>query len=284
MVSENICAVTGASGYLGSVLSAFLESQGWLVYRLARSECGKAWHSFDLDRGISPGFFTENQICALVHCAWDLRLNAWNDIMTTNVEGSKNLFKQAVQESVKRMVFISTMSAFPECKSLYGRSKLLVEREALALGCFVVRPGLIYGESCGGMVGSLTSLLGKSAVLPLIASDALLYLTHEVDLCCLIERLLDSQMQGQSLPEISAVAQTPMRFAEIMRTVASRSSKRTVFIPVPSQAAFILLKALELLRLRAPFRSDSVISLANQNSSPEFLPLESLGIKFRQFV
>ncbi len=57
--------------------------------------------------------------------------------------------------------------------------KLAVERTALDLGCAVVRPGLVYGESPGGMAGTLR----KISRLPLWPrfKSAKLFLAHEDD-------------------------------------------------------------------------------------------------------
>ena len=282
MDTEKSCAVTGASGYLGSLVAAWLEAQGWTVMRLARANSGPGWHSFQLNKGLEPGFFSENNIQALVHCAWDLKATGWPDIMQTNVEGSKLLLQQARRESVGKAVFVSTMSAFPDCKSLYGKSKLLVEKEAQECGYTVVRPGLIYGQDSGGMVGALTSMLKTSPVLPVIAGDALLYLTHEDDLCRLIETLLDAALKPDPLPAISAVYKTPMRFVDILKRLSAKAGKQPLLVPVPWQAAFVLMKGMEKIKLRAPFRSDSVLSLANQNPCPDLLPTEALGVQFRE--
>jgi hypothetical protein len=56
---------------------------------------------------------------------------------------------------VRRLVFISTISAFDGCRSFYGKGKLEVERITHSLGGWVIRPGLLYGEKPGGMLGRL---------------------------------------------------------------------------------------------------------------------------------
>ena len=102
--------------------------------------------------GAPADFFVRHRIEALVHCSYDFQLHRWSDIHEQNVQGSIRLMRQAHEQGVTRIVFISTMSAFALCKSLYGRAKFEIEREAAALGAIVVRPGLIHGERPGGMV------------------------------------------------------------------------------------------------------------------------------------
>src|ERR1044071_2927816 len=111
------CAVTGASGYLGSRLVAALKDRGWAVYELSRAadERNQLAVPFSLARGAPRGFFRSEKIDALVHCAYDFGLTSWRDIFEHNVRGSIRLLETARAEGVGKIVFLSTMSAFAGC-------------------------------------------------------------------------------------------------------------------------------------------------------------------------
>src|SRR4029077_20626869 len=85
------------------------------------------------------------------------------------------------------IVFISTMSAYEGCLSLYGQAKLEIEA-ALSddLNTSCVRPGLIYStplDQSGGMIGSILTKVKDHNILPLIGGGKQeLYLTHNEDL------------------------------------------------------------------------------------------------------
>ncbi len=68
------------------------------------------------------------------------------------------LFDMAVSSGVRRTITLSSMSAYPGTRQLYGRAKLDVEVPALNRGMVVVRPGLVYGPGWGGMAGTLRRL------------------------------------------------------------------------------------------------------------------------------
>jgi nucleoside-diphosphate-sugar epimerase len=276
-MNRHRCAVTGASGYLGSRIAAFLEGQGWEISRLGRS----SQPAFTLEEGLPEGFFSRHRINALVHCAYDFGPAEWKEIRRVNVEGSVRLLEQAKREGVDAVVFVSTMSAYPGCRSWYGKAKLEIEARARELGAAVVQPGLIYGESPGGMVGKLVQLVRISPVLPLIGSGRQpLYAVHEHDLERLIQRLLLEPSLAGNRPVLAA---HPRRwtFRQILAGFGRGIRPRIFLVPVPWRLVWLALRLPELLRLRLPLRSDSVVSLVHQNPSPDFSGHEALTKDFR---
>jgi nucleoside-diphosphate-sugar epimerase len=282
---EKRCAVTGTNGYLGSRLSRALEGAGWAVYRLSRqgSEEKARAVPFSLAEGAPQDFFKREQIKALVHCAYDFRLTSWADIFEQNVRGSIRLMEQARAEGVEEIIFISTMSAFEGCQSLYGKAKLLIEREAERLGATVIRPGLIYGDEPGAMVGALTRAVKSLPVVPLIGSGRqTLYLTHEDDLATLVLRLLRLERARVEGPIIAA-SERGKTFRGILTTLAAMNQRRVRLVPLPWRLFWGLLKASEACGVKMGFRSDSVVSLVHQDPHPRFEATRKTGVHFRDF-
>ncbi|HYY99608.1 MAG TPA: NAD(P)-dependent oxidoreductase [Pyrinomonadaceae bacterium] len=286
-VARGRCAVTGAGGYVGSRLSAALKGAGWVVYELSRGaagpyEPGRLSVPFSLAGGAPQGFFREEKIDALVHCAYDFRLTAWRDIFEQNVKGSVRLMEAAREEGVRKIVFISTMSAFEGCRSLYGRAKLEIEREALRLGAVVIRPGLVYGERPGAMVGALVRAVEASPVVPLVGGGGqVLYPAHEDDLARLVESVLDADISFGG--PLIAASERGMTLREILNALAARRGKKVLLVPVPWRLHWALLKSAEAVGLRPRFRSDSVLSLVNQDARPDFSEARRAGVTFRDF-
>jgi nucleoside-diphosphate-sugar epimerase len=277
--AERICAITAASGYVGSVLASHFADRGWRVHRLTRTRSGPMWSAFDLREGVRPEYFRERNVGTLIHCAWDLRAARWSEIRRINVDGSIRLLNAARSGGVHRGVFLSSMSAFAGCRSLYGKAKMIVEQEALRLGYAVVRPGLIYGRRPGGIVGGLTRLMERSAFLPVVAADAAMYTTYDEDLCGLVHSLVSGPVHHDQ--PIAAASPQRLRFGDIVRTLGARAGKNVTLVPLPWQAAWVMLRLAEWCGLNAPFRSDSVISLVNQNPDPHFGATGDVGVVFR---
>ncbi len=75
----------------------------------------------------------------------------------------------------------------------------------------------------------------------------------------------------------------PWTLRHILEEIGHAKGVRISFVPVPWRPAWAVIKAAELLGLRLPFRSDSLISLMYQNPAPSFAPLADSNIKCRSF-
>jgi nucleoside-diphosphate-sugar epimerase len=280
------CAITGTNGYLGSRLATAFKDSGWGAYRLSRQPADGDGFSvpFSLEKGVPVGFFKDARVSALVHCAYDFHSIKRADIYERNVEGSIRLLRTAKNEGVSRIVYISSMSAFVGCRSLYGKAKLAIEKEAFSLGASVVRPGLIYGDQPGGMVGALTKAVRASFIVPLAGNGRqVLYLTHEDDLVSLIKHLCESESIDNAGP-LTAASEKGLSFRDILTSLAASQKRSVLFVPLPWRLFWAPLKALEVCGLKPGFRSDSVVSLVNQDPAPSFDLTRKTGIKFRGFL
>ena len=267
---KTTCAVTGASGYLGSKLADHLKSNGFDVIPVTRHPQSARGIAFSFEAGVAEGAFRDAGIDALIHAAWDFTFTKEKEIFEANVQGSIELFRRADAEGVDKLVFISTMSAYEGCKSLYGKAKLAVEREVSRLGGTIIRPGLIYGDEPRGMVGALTAAAKLSPILPMIGSGKyVLYLIHESDLAALITHFVLPNSQAARRPVIAASPEGH-KFREIIKAFADLKGRKVTLIPLPWRLFWIGLKMTEALSIKLPFRSDSVISLVNQCPDPDF--------------
>jgi nucleoside-diphosphate-sugar epimerase len=270
-------AVTGATGYVGSVIVRALADHGLTPLRLVRSPSG-ADRRYDLsDR---PSADLLDGVGALVHCAWDLRLTSREDIWAVNVAGSRRLLGLAAKQGV-RTIFVSSMSAYDGTRQLYGSSKLDVERDALRLGHGVVRLGLVYGPGWGGMAGSLRKLTALP-VTPLVSRRSHQFTAHEADVGAGIVRLLDAD----PLPGVPLgfAHPNPVRFVDLLRAFAAADGQQSRLVPVPWQAVYAGLRTAELARLSLPLRADSMLGLARPAPAvPNSDVVAGLGITMRAF-
>jgi nucleoside-diphosphate-sugar epimerase len=280
------CGVTGAHGYVGSVIAGALRNQGARVvglnHRGAPSAACDAVVPYTLGQELPGGAF--DGMDALVHCAWDFKASKWADIKRGNVDGSLRLFADAHAAGVKRLIFISTVSAFEGCRSLYGRAKLAVEQGGRPYKVIAVRPGLVYDDQQPrGMVGALSALVARSPLIPLIGSGRqMLYPCHADDLGRLVAALCATG-QPASGPVVAASSHG-LTFRQILADVATRKGKRVLFVPVPYGLVLVGLRAAEGLGLKTRLRSDSLVSLVNQNPSLDFTATRTTGVPFRELA
>jgi nucleoside-diphosphate-sugar epimerase len=268
--------ITGAGGYVGSVLAAALRRHDMNVIGLARTGVNR----FQLGEPIRPDTLAGAD--AIVHCAWDFRAFGRRAIQRVNVEGSLNLFDAAKLAGVKRIVFISSMSAFAGCRSAYGQSKLAVEQAAARFGAIIVRPGLVWGAQARGMVGALRKACSIPLITPLPGRGRqLVYLTFEEDLGELIWTLLTEKDAPRRGPILAACEQGET-FRGVLEALAAPRKK--IYLPIPPAMIWAGLRALELIGLRPRLRSDSMVSLLNPDPNPDFSAARRTGIVFRPFT
>jgi len=281
-VEAKSCVLTGAHGFMGSGLKGHLERAGWRVTAWTRQpEPGTGAVAFRLGQEVDPNLLKGAQ--ALVHCAYDFGPRHWEEIAAINVNGSQKLLAAARAAGVRQVVFISSLSAFTGCRSLYGRAKVEIEGFARSTGAFVIRPGLVYGANPGGMFGRLVRQMRSARFVPIIwGGRQVQYLVHDEDLGNVVQGCLDGRVPAGVEP-ITVAHEQGWELKEILAQIARVLSKRVTFLPVPWQLVWLGLKGLEVSGARPNFRSDSLISMVYQNPCASFALLRSLGFQCRPF-
>ena len=260
------CAVTGSSGYVGRCVASNLRAAGWNLTPWSRRADGNGVR-FQLGTEVSPDSFAGMR--ALVHCAYDFTATNWDDISSINVQGSENLLRAAHAAGVERIGVISSASAFPGCRSLYGRAKLEIEQIARSIGAVTVRPGLVWGKELGGVFGGLAKQASTSRMIPMVAGGTQRqYMLHERDLSDFVLRALDDEVKVTD--PVLLAHDTGWTLRQLIESLAATHGRRPVIVNVPWQAAWVALKSLELLGVSTPFRSDSLVSLVYQNQHPDW--------------
>lgn len=277
--------ITGANGFVGSRIARYLRNKKYEVYEIGRHPSkdilGKKYFiPFSLGRDLDEKNL--QGIDVIVHCAYDFGLIKWGDIQRVNLNGSIKLLKKVKDAGVKKIIFISTMSAFEGCKSLYGKAKIAVEREASKLDAIIIRPGLVFGKDVGGMVGSLNKMMSVSKFIPLIGSgNQLLYLCHYGDLAHLVW-VLSNHKEDIDMP-IVAASEKALTSKDILKILALAKNKKIFSISIPYWIVFASLKFFELIHFKMRLSSDSLVSLVNLNPNANFEGTRKCGVSFREF-
>jgi nucleoside-diphosphate-sugar epimerase len=286
---RGICAVTGASGYVGSRMAEHLAGVGWEVRALCRSQPrarGARLSYLPFDLAAAPAATALEGADVLVHAAYDFSHTRWSEIARVNIDGSRRLLAAARDAGVDRIVCVSTVAAFPGARSMYGRAKLEIERMAIDLGAAVIRCGLVWGPREGAMFGALRRAVERLPVVPLLApADLPLALVYEDDLVVLLERLLEEWPDASAQLFVAASAQA-VTFAELLRSLAPNARARRRFVPVPWLAVWFGLRCLETLGVTPPFHSDSLLSLIGTDADPlarATARAERYGVGFRAY-
>lgn len=181
------CLVTGANGFLGSVVTQELARQNIPLKAAVRQASNRVENLNEVVVGCIDG--ATNWVEALedvdviihtagrAHVIKDSSLSPLAEYREVNTYGTLNLAKQAISAGVKRFIFISTIKVNGESTLLgrpftasdapnpvdpYSVSKYEAEQELLTLAkggsmdVVIIRPPLIYGE---GVKANFAALL-----------------------------------------------------------------------------------------------------------------------------
>jgi nucleoside-diphosphate-sugar epimerase len=281
------CAVTGANGYVGSCVAKRVADAGWEVIALTRSQPpqlrGRAsYRHFELGGALSPRLLEGAH--ALVHVAYDFAHTGWGDIQRVNVVGSERLFAAARAAGVDRIICVSTIAAFPGARSLYGRAKLEIEQAALNVGATVIRPALVWGPDGAAMFGALRRVASRLAVIPLpVPAQLELSTVHEDDLAMLVERVLECWPESSGKVLVAA-SESRVSFEDLLRLLARPGGRQVRFVRLPWRLAWLVLRAIEAVGVKPPFRSDSLASIVALDGDPRARATDSAeryGVHFR---
>jgi nucleoside-diphosphate-sugar epimerase len=270
-------AVTGANGYVGGRIVADLRARGLdpiaLVRRPAPGDAHARRYALaqPLDRAALDGVET------VIHAAYDLSVRG-ELVRAVNYDGSLPLLDGLAARG-GRAVLISSLSAFEGAPSLYGQTKLELERAVLARGGCVLRPGLVFGTHAAGLFGAMLESLSSSGLAPLVGGGwQRLFVTHDLALCKLVAETTAGRVSATG--PVFAAHEVPTTLRAIAREIAAARGRRLRVIPVPSPLAYLGLRSLELTGLRLPFRSDSVRSLQSPIPLDQVAALERTTVEF----
>jgi nucleoside-diphosphate-sugar epimerase len=279
-------AVTGAGGYVGRFLARHLTAQGHDVLRLSRTPDAAlpdaAQVSFKLGTPVEPQTFAARGIDALVHAAYDFEPSKRDDVWRVNVEGSKRLFEAAVAGGVRRIVLLSSLSAFSGTPSNYGQAKLATEALLDPAHSTILRSGLIYGGDGGGMMGKISQQVESGRFIPVIDHrPSKLYLVHIEDLSRALEQMAASERTDEYV--YLAGGLRGWSLGEIVLAVAQKRGRAVTLLPAPWQAVWAALRTAEMTGVSLAFKSDSVLSLTKVNAEAESPGRRWPGVQFREF-
>jgi nucleoside-diphosphate-sugar epimerase len=272
--------VTGAYGYLGSLIRDRLDAAGWETIGLVR-EPRPDDRAVRWSLGETPTRADLWSARALVHCAYDFRPRRLADAAQINVSGTERLLRAAGDAGVSRSLVLSSMSAYSGTRQIYGRVKLGVEAETTRLGGIAIRPGLVYGSKPRGMAGTLLKLT-RLPFTPDLGPAARQFPVHEDDLAMAIRTILEAP---DWRPEVFGIAQPEaVDFRSLLSFLAASQGHDCRFIRVPWPAAYGILRVAEAARL-SNLRADSVLGLVrpapsvpSSSAFPELLEqLRSVG-------
>jgi nucleoside-diphosphate-sugar epimerase len=272
MQSPLTIAITGANGFLGSALTSWFLSKGYHVIALVRTIPGQpranvSYIRFDL----SNGQCSEQNIAAdvLIHAAYvpGTDVNAYE----SNITGTRALLRLFSPSVLK--IFISSISADPESRAVYGRQKAELEKIFLNENGTAIRPGLILGG--GGMFGKMRSYLQKKRNIPLFNGGVQPVQTVYVnDLAMAIEQIILKNLSGV----YTFCEHEPVHYREFYSELCRQIGVTPRFISIPYWVAGCLITCAKVVGITLPINRDNLEGLRNMKAHPSMEDAKRIGV------
>ena len=258
----NTIAITGATGFVGTVLTRRLAAAGWKIRALIRpastykrpAGINVEWIGGDLEDAASLGRLVHGAD-AVVHCAGRVRGATRVQFNRVNVDGTARLAKLAVdQHPTPRFLLISSLAAREPHLSPYAASKregeeVLVEKSD-KLFWTVFRPSAIYGPGDRELMPVFHWM--KKGVAPVLGSGNNRFsLLYAEDLAEAIVQWLDHKSNPACTYELHDGQPGGYSWRDVIDTVAHlRQGKSVIAIRIPLVVAR-LVSMLNLITARA---------------------------------
>ena len=298
--------VTGGSGFLGINLIRYLLERGYDVSSIDLLEfdypdckdrinaiVGDIRNRADLDRSMQGANF-------VVHCAAALPLYSTADIMSTDIDGTRNVMESAIQAGATRVIHISSTAVYgvPDHHPLYehdpligvgpyGHAKIEAERvcesyRPKGLCIPIIRPKSFVGPERLGVFALLYDWAKDGKNFPLPGGGNNLYQLLDVeDLCVVIEATLT--MDAAIVNDVFNIG--AKQFGTVrqdFQSVLDKAGKGKKIIGIPEGPMNAVLAFLRALRLSPVYKwaygtvaKESFVSIEKAEKVLNFKPTYS---------
>jgi uncharacterized protein YbjT (DUF2867 family) len=257
--------VLGASGFIGSAVTARLAADGHKVVAASRGRgpVGLAKVErlqIDLSRATDIGDWLARlqDVDAVVNCAGTLQDAPGESTHGVHVAGIAALYEACEHIGIHRVVHISAVGVDKETPSDFSRTKLAAEKDLMSrdLDWVILRPSVVIGRPAYGGSALLRGLAALP-VMPVMSDAGELQLVHLDDLVATVAFFL--QPQAPSRKAFDIVGPRRWAFADVIRLLRRwlRRSPASEFA-VPSWMSSLLYSAgdaVSLLGWHPPVRT-----------------------------
>lgn len=235
--------ITGANGFIGAYLTAYLLQQGHHVTCCVRDikATQRRFPSakviacdFNHDITIDAWLPRLDHIDAVINCAGVLTGSARQNMNNIHYHTPLALFKACEQRQIQRVIQISALGVEDGPNIDYVTSKRKLDQALLAmnLSSCILRPSLVYASGSYGGTALLRALSALPFIIPLIGKgDTRFQPIAMFDLVKVVMHVLETQDQGI----INVVGPEPVTIKEILqrfRQWLGLKPVKTVMIPL----------------------------------------------------
>ncbi len=237
--------ITGATGFLGSHVVSYFQTQGYQVVAWARSKAAAERLQKSTGAAVAIGDFHQHDSlvaaskgsAAIIHLVGAISESGTSSFEEVHIATMRAVIEAARANGISRVIYVSALGARPHARSRYHQTKFAAEnllRES-GLKYTILRPSFIFGEGNHTLrlFRRLTSFpldLMQLYTLPCLGSGKnLLQPIHVNDVALAIHRSLTNPASVGM--EIDLVGPQRITFAEFLTQICKDLGKEAQFDP-----------------------------------------------------
>lgn len=251
--------ITGASGFIGTHLIDHLSSLGCVIDTINRGHTNA--------KLVRNEFIWEqlaqinvSQYTAVIHLAGMAHDTSkellYDKYEQANIELFRKLLLQCLKGRPKKLILFSTIKVFESAyeevpseevaahpDSVYGSTKLAAEKllgdvDFEDMGCYILRPTLIFGQPFKGNLRTLANAISKNIPLPLAGlANLRSYLSVE-NLMYIVERIVLTNKVKSGVYHLAD--DRPLKTNELLKLIANAMGKSPQKLFLPYQILYLL--------------------------------------------
>ena len=259
--------ITGSNGFLGQYLCQYFSEQNNFISAHTRrpqlfDHPSIKNINFDLNDNLDN--INLNQVEVIIHCAGrahvmhETAVSPLEAYRHTNVQGTLNLAQKAVENGVKRFIYLSSIKVngeqtteqpFKPCDVVntndpYGLSKYEAEQALLELSkqtgleVVIIRPVLIYGPNVKANFKSMIGLAKKKIPLPIGCLNNKRSMVSVYNLADLIHTCMSHPNANGEI--FIASDQDDISVKQLFEKLANCQNNKLLIIPIPKSLIGLL--------------------------------------------
>jgi nucleoside-diphosphate-sugar epimerase len=267
--------ITGASGFIGSELCAYFANKNWNVIGFVRHipairVPNVVYLEYDLIKEVNETIFPDTDF--LIHCAY-----IKNDI-EKNVQAARNILSVSKKFKVKKNIFISSLSAFHNAVSKYGKQKFEIEKLFSSKNDCNIRTGVVLGN--GGLFRQMSEYVKAGKRIPLInGGNQPLQTIHIHDLLSIVEKILISDYSGT----FTVAEYPPVPYKTFFSALAEKYNRKPKFVNLSFFTISIAIQLAKAFCIKLPVEKENILGLKALQARETMSDLEKLGVRIRTY-